>query len=183
MPADGQSPWDFILMIEGALLFAAASVKRLESCRRRLARFIHFCVSRQSGRRIRQARDSERRGRTLRDVGCRCGRATRLWLNCGQYLAKGRAQVGGRPARNGVDFARAAVTLGVDRTASSPSSGMGFRFAMGLHDFATPLERIPVRRNARVRLLADIDQMARPVAPESRSEGESRSTGVDFHGR
>ena len=81
-----------------------------------------------------------------------------------------------------MDFAQAAVTLGVDRGLSA-FHRYGFQTRNGLSTFATPLERIAVRRNARADLLADIDQWldrlrqkagpqanpAAPAAPSSRA--------------
>jgi CRISPR-associated protein Csx17 len=72
-------------------------------------------------------------------------------------FSEGRAQVRGCPARSGVDFAQAAVTLGVDRGITS-FQRYGFQVRNGLAYFATPLERVIVRRNARADLLADIEQ-------------------------
>src|SRR5207244_2130148 len=51
-----------------------------------------------------------------------------------------------RPARHGVDFARAVASLGVDRGISA-FQRYGFQVRNGLSYFATPLERVPVRRN------------------------------------
>ena len=72
-------------------------------------------------------------------------------------FSEGRAQVRGHAARSGVDFAQAAVTLGVDRGITA-FQRYGFQVRNGLAYFATPLERVIVRRNARADLLADIEQ-------------------------
>ncbi len=72
-------------------------------------------------------------------------------------FGEGRAQVRGRPARNGVGFAQAVVTLGVDRGLSA-FQRYGFQVRNGLAYFATPLERVLVRRDTRADLLADIEQ-------------------------
>jgi CRISPR-associated protein Csx17 len=72
-------------------------------------------------------------------------------------FSEGRAQVRGRNARSGVDFAQAAVTLGVDRGIAA-FQRYGFQVRNGLAYFATPLERVIVQRNARADLLADIEQ-------------------------
>ena len=56
-----------------------------------------------------------------------------------------------------MDFAQAAVTLGVDRGITA-FQRYGFQVRNGLAYFATPLERVIVRRNARADLLADIEQ-------------------------
>jgi len=148
------NPWDFILMIEGALLFAAASVKRLEGAGDGSLVY-PFCV--------RQAGVGYASAATTDERDARCEMWMPIWdqpttlAELRAVFSEGRAQVGGRPARNGVDFARAAVTLGVDRGIVA-FQRYGFQVRNGLAYFATPLERIVVRRNARVDLLSDIDQ-------------------------
>ena len=106
------NPWDFILMIEGALLFAAASVKRLEVTN--VGSLVYpFCV-RQAGVGYASAASAD-------EAEARCEMWMPLWdepttlAELRAILSEGRAQVRGRAARSGVDFAQAAVTLGVDR--------------------------------------------------------------------
>jgi CRISPR-associated protein Csx17 len=148
------TPWDFILMIEGALLFAAASVKRLESADNGSLVY-PFCV-RQAGVGYASAASSD-------EAEARCEMWMPLWsepttlAELRTIFSEGRAQVRGRAARNGVDFAQAAVTLGVDRGIVA-FQRYGFQVRNGLSYFATPLERVVVRRNARADLLADIEQ-------------------------
>jgi CRISPR-associated protein Csx17 len=168
------NPWDFVLMIEGALLFAAASVKQLESASDGSLVY-PFCV-RQAGVGYASAASAD-------EKDARCEMWMPLWSQPATLpelraiFSEGRAQVGGRAARNGVDFARAAVTLGVDRGIAA-FHRYGFQVRNGLAYFATPLERVTVRRNVRADLLADIDQwldrlrqkagpQANPAAPAS----------------
>lgn len=147
------NPWDFVLMIEGALLFAAASVKKLES-ETNGALVYPFCV-RQSG--VGYASAS-----TADEKDARCEMWLPLWQRPATLpeiraiFSEGRAQVQGRAARHGVDFARAAVSLGVDRGIAA-FQRYGFQVRNGLSYFATPLERVLVHRNARADLLADVD--------------------------
>lgn len=148
------NPWDFVLMIEGALLFAAASVKRLESASDGALVF-PFCV-RQAGVGYASAASAD-------EKDARCEMWLPIWdkptalPELRATFGEGRAQVGGHAARNGVDFARAVVSLGVDRGISA-FQRYGFQVRNGLAYFATPLERVIVRRNARADLLADIEQ-------------------------
>lgn len=148
------NPWDFILMIEGALLFAAASVKQLESGDEG-ALVYPFCV-RQAGVGYASAAGAD-------EAEARCEMWMPLWSEpttlpeLRAIFSEGRAQVRGRAARNGVDFAQAAVTLGVDRGIAA-FQRYGFQVRNGLSYFATPLERVIVRGNARADLLADIEQ-------------------------
>jgi CRISPR-associated protein Csx17 len=155
------NPWDYILMLEGSLLFAAASVKRLESGNAGVLAY-PFCV-RSSGVGFASAAGAD-------EVDGK--NATEeiwlpLWENAASYgeiralLSEGRVHVGTRTARTGVDFTRAVVTLGVDRGIAA-FQRYGFLIRNGLSTFATPLERVAVRRNARADLLSEADRwMAR----------------------
>lgn len=149
------NPWDFILMIEGALLFASASVKRLESADSGALAY-PFCV-RQAGVGYASASAAD-------ESASRAEMWMPLWTKRPVTLAEltaifseGRAQVGNRPARNGVDFARAVVGLGVDRGLDE-FQRFGFQVRNGLSYFATPLTRIAARKNAAVDLLSDVDE-------------------------
>ncbi|MBA2433677.1 MAG: type I-U CRISPR-associated protein Csx17 [Chthoniobacterales bacterium] len=148
------NPWDFILMLEGAILFAGAAVKRLESAE--IGQLVYpFCVK--------QAGVGYGSAALLDETNSRCEMWMPLWeqpvalSELKALLGEGRAQVGGRSARNGVDFARAVATLGVDRGISA-FQRYGFQVRNGLAYFATPLERVVVRRNRLAsQLLAPID--------------------------
>lgn len=149
------NPWDFILMIEGALLFASASVKRLESADSGALAY-PFCV-RQAGVGYASASAAD-------ESASRAEMWMPLWTKRPVTLAEltaifseGRAQVGNRPARNGVDFARAVVGLGVDRGLDE-FQRFGFQVRNGLSYFATPLTRIAARKNAAADLLSDVDE-------------------------
>jgi len=159
------NPWDFVLMLEGAIAFSAAGSKRLrETGAAGLA--YPFCTT-ASAVGYGSASDAD-------EAGSRGEIWMPLWEQAASYrevralLGEGRAEVSGsawaggrarrkfRAARTGVDFARAAVTLGVDRGISEFQRYV-FDVRNGLAYFATPLEPMRVRRNVRVDLLADVD--------------------------
>jgi CRISPR-associated protein Csx17 len=168
------NPWDYILMVEGTLLFAAASVKRMESADDGLLVY-PFCV-RQVGVGYASASDAD-------EEDARCEMWMPLWTQptgLAELMAvfnEGRAQVRGRPARNGVDFAEAAVSFGVDRGIAA-FQRYGFQVRNGLAYFATPLERLTVRHNVRVELLVDTEYWMNRVrhgeAPASVSRAVNR---------
>src|SRR5579862_302569 len=147
------NPWDFILMLEGALLFAAAAVRRLEGTVPGALAY-PFCV--------RQAAVGYGSASSTDEENSRAEMWLPLWsrpvglAELTAVLSEGRAQLGQRAARNGVDFARAVVTLGVDRGFSA-FQRYGFQVRNGLSYFATPLDRLVVRRNASADLLSEID--------------------------
>ena len=147
------NPWDFVLMIEGGLVFAAASVKRLESTSAGNLS-APFCV--------RHAGVGYATASLADENNSRPEMWMPLWATptsldeLKALIGEGRAQVAGRPVRNGVDFARAVVCLGVDRGISA-FQRYGFQVRNGLAYFATPLDRPLVRRNQKVDLLNEID--------------------------
>ncbi|MBL9181204.1 MAG: type I-U CRISPR-associated protein Csx17 [Verrucomicrobiaceae bacterium] len=152
--ASAVNPWDFILMIEGALLFASASVKRLESADTGALAY-PFCV-RQAGVGYGSATSSdESASRSEMWVPVWTQRAVTV-AELSAIFSEGRSQVGSRAARNGVDFARAVVGFGVDRGLDE-FQRYGFQVRNGLSYFATPLTRVSAKKNAAVDLLSDVD--------------------------
>jgi CRISPR-associated protein Csx17 len=147
------NPWDFVLMIEGTLIFASAAVKRHETAAKGTLSY-PFCV--------RSAGIGYGSSASTDEDSCRAEIWLPTWRNpCGlaelaNLFAEGRAQVHGRPARNGVDFARAVSTLGIDRGISE-FIRYGFHARNGLAYFAVPLGRFEVRSQPQVNLLQEID--------------------------
>jgi len=89
-------------------------------------------------------------------------------------MSEGRAQVGARPARNGVDFARAVASLGVDRGLKS-FQRYGFLERNGKNFFSVPLERIVVSRKVQVELLDDVDGWLDIFRDKARSDNAPSS--------
>jgi CRISPR-associated protein Csx17 len=150
-PAD--NPWDFVLMLEGALLLAGAATKRLNAAELGRAAF-PFTV-----RTVAAGFDSP----ATKDWA---GSRGELWLpmwtrsatlgEIGQLFGEGRADVSGRPARDGIDFARAVATLGVDRGVAE-FTRLGFLKRSGKAYLAAPLGRFEVRERREADLLREID--------------------------
>ncbi len=148
------NPWDFVLMLEGATSFAAATVRRTEHDTGAPA--FPFTV-RTAGVGYASA--------TQEDEASSSSRAE-LWLPLWgrsatarevlALLGEGRARVGGRTAESGVDFARAVAGLGVDRGIDA-FQRYGFQVRNGLAYFAVPLGRFTVKAERRATLLDEID--------------------------
>lgn len=147
------NPWDYMLMIEGVLLFASATVKRLQA---NMPGVLSYPFSvRPSGVGYGSASEHDEhsaRAEIWMPLWERPARLSELKA----LLSEGRAQVGIRPARNGVDFARAVASLGVDRGLKS-FQRYGFLERNGRNFFSVPLERIIVSRHPQVELLTDVD--------------------------
>ncbi|MCC7106963.1 MAG: type I-U CRISPR-associated protein Csx17 [Chloroflexi bacterium] len=149
------NPWDYVLMIEGALVFAGAVARRLAAESRSKAIF-PFTV------------DTSAAGYGTA-VSSEYGQSSRaeLWLplwdqpatyrEIQHVFAEGRAQLGGRQAATGTDFARAAAGLGVERGILE-FARFGLLLRNGRAFLAAPLGRFPVTSNPGVDVLFDLDQ-------------------------
>lgn len=147
------NPWDFILMIEGTLLFGAAAVRRLQSTQTDTLAY-PFSVHPVGAGYPSAAGGDEPDSRPEMWMPLWPRPATLPELKA--ILGEGRAQIGQRPVRDGVDFARAIVTLGVDRGLSE-FQRFGFQLRNGRTYFAIPLGRFAVRRYIQADLLSEVD--------------------------
>lgn len=147
------NPWDFVFMLEGAMMFAAAAVKRLEQSAPGTLSY-PFAV-RQVGVGYGSAANSD-------EKDARAEMWLPLWeapanaRELSALFAEGRSQVGRRRAANGVDFARAVAGLGTDRGIRS-FQRFGFQARNGLAYFAVPLSRFEAKPQPEVNLLNEID--------------------------
>lgn len=151
------NPWDFILMLEGAVMFAATATRRLESAQPGTLSYPF----------------------TVRSTGAGSGAATladeansraEIWLplwsrpctlaELNSLFSEGRATLGRQPARDGLDFVRAISKLGVDR---GVDGFQRYTFVMrsGKAYLATPLNRIEVRRNPAADLVSELEGRGR----------------------
>lgn len=150
----GINPWDFVLMLEGAMLFAASAVRRLESDDPSILS-APFTVYERLG--------TSGAATAVDDTDSRREVWMPLWSRpcsldeVGAFLGEGRVAVGGRVARDGLDFARAASQLGVDRGIHS-FQRYGILKRQGKNHLATPLNRIKVKRNPDADLITDLER-------------------------
>jgi len=149
------NPWDFVLLIEGSMLFVAATSRRLEQGSTRMSFPFHAKAAGGSPTVTDGDEDASRNEIWLplwkRPAGLR---------EVARLFAEGRATVGGgdraRAASTALDFARAATSLGVDRGVDE-FCRTGFHVRNGLSYFATPLGRVRTHDIRATRLLDDLD--------------------------
>jgi CRISPR-associated protein Csx17 len=147
------NPWEYVLMIEGALLFAGSVSRRLGSNSTNRAVFPFTVES------IAVGYGSATASEETTD-GSRAELWLPLWSTSCTYaevkhlFAEGRAQLGRRQARNAIEFALAVNLLGVSRGVTS-FVRYGFLKRNGLAFLAAPLGRVEVRLRPRARLLED----------------------------
>ncbi|MHB8879535.1 MAG: type I-G CRISPR-associated protein Cas8g1/Csx17, partial [Myxococcaceae bacterium] len=145
------NPWDWVLLLEGSLLLASGSARRLAagSSGRAAA---PFTVDASAGG-YASASDTEgTRGELWAPLWSRpvgLGEIRRLF-------AEGRADWRQGHARSGLDLAKAAASLGVDRGIEA-FSRHAFVERFGLSTVAVPVGRIVVRERPAVAPLAELD--------------------------
>lgn len=147
------NPWDFILMVEGALVLAGAAARRFGSETRAKASFPFTTNASAAGWGTLAKKDENT---------ARAELWLPLWYQPAEYaavhhlFAEGRAQVGLRSAESGLDFARAVASLGVDQGIAA-FHRYGFLVRNGLAYLAAPLGRLQVAEKQHVRLIDDVD--------------------------
>jgi len=148
------NPWDFVLMLEGALLFAGAATRRLESSDVSLLSYPFT---------VRTTGTGAGCGTVADEAPSRAEIWMPLWhkdisLNeLRVLLSEGRVTVGRRVARDGLDFARAVSGLGVDRGIVG-FQRYAFLMRSGKAYLATPLARVKVVRNPKADLVTHLDR-------------------------
>jgi CRISPR-associated protein Csx17 len=145
--------WDFVLMLEGATLFAAAAAHCMEQDTAGVLTY-PFTVRPAGVGYESAASNDESSGRAEMWVPLWCNPTSLPELAA--VMSEGRARVGGRAARNGVDFARAVAGLGIDRGIDA-FQRYGFHARNGLSYFAVPIGRFEARAEPRAALLEEID--------------------------
>ncbi len=154
---DGESqvnPWDFVLMLEGALLFTASASRRLQD-QTSAHLSAPFTVRPVSGGYASAGLEDE--GLSKAEIWLPLWEEPASLPELRQLFAEGRARVGTRLAATGLDFARAVSSLGVDRGVSS-FQRVGFQERNGQSNFAISLGRFSVARNPQADLLDTLDQ-------------------------
>ena len=152
---DGDSrvnPWDYVLMLEGIMLFTAGATRRYEQAE--TGDFAYPFTVRPANVGYGTASEGDE---------ARAELWIPLWTSpvglkeLQVLFGEGRAKVGSRQAKDGVDFARAISSLGVDRGIKE-FVRYSFQLRNGLSYFAIPLGRFQPKQNPQVDRLAEIDQ-------------------------
>lgn len=147
------NPWDYILMLEGALLLTGAAVRRFDISESGRATFPFTVRPVAAGYSSRAPKDAaESRGELWLPLWNRPSKSAELRLLFGEA----RAEVPGRPARTGTDFARAVTGLGVDRGITG-FSRFAFLKRSGKMFLGAPLGKFEVAERFGVDLLREID--------------------------
>jgi CRISPR-associated protein Csx17 len=165
------NPWGYVLLVEGALLFAASAVRRNEHGAGRAA--IPFTVYSSPDGSDSGAAGEESRG----EIWVPLWPTPFTFAEISQLFSEARASWRGRPARRAVHFYAATRTLGVAR-------GVGTFVRYGLHRrnglayAAVPVDRVKVEANTDVRLVASVEDW--PARIRSDAPGAIRAAARTF---
>ncbi|MDZ7781134.1 MAG: type I-U CRISPR-associated protein Csx17 [Gemmatimonadota bacterium] len=149
------NPWDFVLMIEGSILFATGTVRRLEATGRGILAY-PFTVRPSGSGAGGTAPDDASTARAETWVPLWGGAARRQEVE--RLLAEGRIVLGDRRPRDGLDVARAVAKLGTDRGIESLQRYV-FLQRSGNAYLAAAMGRIRVQRRPEADLIDDLDRM------------------------
>ena len=171
------NPWDFIFLIEGALTFAAAAVKRHGDSGGSSIAYPFAVRTSGVGYASGVAKDEQADKSITEELWLPLWEQNTSMNELLAVLSEGRAQIGKSAATTGVDFARAVCANGTDR-GFSEFVRYGFLVRRGDSSSATPLGRFRVSRNTRVELLADIEhwhaRLRYKADPNRKTQGKER---------
>ncbi len=158
---DGSSllnPWDYVLMMEGTVLFAGAAARRLSAQSSSRAVFPFTVASSMAVSGAFEYGESSRA-----EFWAPLWDQPAVLPEMEQLMFEGRAQLGRRQVSNGTDFARAVVGLGTERGVYQ-FQRYGFLERYGRTYLATPLGRFQIRHDQedqeiarRANVLFDLD--------------------------
>lgn len=148
------NPWDFVLMVEGTLAFAAAAVRRNADDPAGVLSypFTVRAVGAGSGS-LGEGDTANARGELWMPLWSRPATYTEVR----SLLSEGRVALGKKPARDALDFVRAVQRLGGYRGIES-FRRFGLLMRSGKAYLATPLSRVVVSDDPRSRWLDDLDR-------------------------
>lgn len=147
----GVNPWDYVLMLEGAVLFASGLSRRFQV--NSLAQAAAPFAVRSSGAGYGSSDQA--------DVGPRGEQWMPLWnqpatlRELASLLREGKSEINGRPAGRGTDMARSVARMGVARGITQ-FERYGYIERNGLSNLAVPLGRFIVEPKPNQRLLDSI---------------------------
>jgi CRISPR-associated protein Csx17 len=166
------NPWDFILLLEGTLLFATAQTRKLESASGPQSIFPFRVRTAGSGyASASQADESKSRDEMWLPIWQRPG----TFFEVRAFFSEARTRLGRRPAVTGVDYARALVGLGAQRGVAA-FTRFGFQERKGKAYIAVPLGRWGVAFQPSADLLAPLDRWLSGFRSEA--SGEHAAGGI-----
>lgn len=144
------NPWDFVLLLEGAIAFRGQATRKL-GARDDMRAAIPFAVAAQSIGHATRGKEKDACGEQWMPLWDRPA----SWQDVSALFGEGRAQLGRSVARRPLDFARAISRLGVARGLTG-FVRYGYLKRNGKSNFAVPLGKLEVTGHPRARLIDEI---------------------------
>ncbi len=169
--------WDFVLMLEGALVMRVASVRRLDSSELTNAAAPFALRSQGAGYASASPADASSRGEQWMPLW----RGPSTFAEVSSLFDEGRLHGGHSQARGTLEASRALAKLGVARGVTE-FVRYGYFERNGLSNLAVPVGRLQVQHTPDVRVLDELDGFVRtltfasgkPGAPLSLARGQRR---------
>jgi CRISPR-associated protein Csx17 len=162
------NPWGYLLLVEGALLFAASAVRRHQHGTGRAA--IPFTVTASPDGSASGAASEASRGEVWAPIWERPFTLAEVQ----QLFAEARATWNGRPAQRAVEFYAATRSLGIARGVDS-FIRYGLYQRNGLAFVAIPVEQVRVQSKPEVRLAARLEEW---ISRVRRADSSTAVTGT-----
>ncbi|MXX73414.1 MAG: type I-U CRISPR-associated protein Csx17 [Gemmatimonadetes bacterium] len=148
------NPWDYVFMLEGAATFASAATRRHQSNATARASFPFTVGASGAGwGGVESTDESDARAEFWAPLWTRPA----LFTEVSALFSEGRAVTNGRTASDGLGFARALATLGVNR-GFSEFQRFGIFKRAGKNHYAAALGRRRAAPSPGAELVADLDQ-------------------------
>jgi CRISPR-associated protein Csx17 len=164
------NPWDFVLFMEGAVLFSAAASRRLGATGVSGISAPFAIRAAAVGNASVSGKEKSSRGEQWFPLWERPASVREIRA----LLSEGRAQLGRMNVREPVDMARAIARLGVARGISA-FERYGYIERNGQANFAVPLGRWKVVSQPNQNLLSDLDSFLRRISREAAGERAAAS--------
>jgi CRISPR-associated protein Csx17 len=166
------NPWDFVLMLEGALLLRVASLRRLNEAESTNAAAPFALKSQGVGYASATDEDASAQGEQWMPLWA--GATTLREVQ--SLFDEGRLHGGRRAARGTLDAARSVAKLGVARGVTE-FVRFGYFERNGQSNLAVPVGRVRVALDADVSLLDELDPFVRSLSAASQKKGAPASLG------
>jgi CRISPR-associated protein Csx17 len=152
------NPWDYVLLLEGALAFSSGAARRMGSTGGESMAATPFMFRSSPEGFGSAATDETTKGELWAPVWS----APSRWPELARMLSEGRGAWGRRQARSGLDFVRAIASLGVDRGIDRFERFV-FAERHGQNMLAIPAGSVSVQERPGVRLLQTVDAWIGPL--------------------
>lgn len=151
--------WDYLLCIEGSCVWASGVVRRMGQSGRAMAAFpftVNVSGTGSSGIAFYDQFKPKQAKREIAEMWLPLWFRPVSFVEASSLISEGRATHGGRNAETGVDFARAAAALGVDRGIGA-FQRIAFLMRNGQSFLAVSLGRFEISARAEIDLVREID--------------------------